>query len=62
VVAEANRDSATAIRLGDPSIGTLRVSGRSGWTDADQVADRLATLFDLEVEKTKPDEITLKKR
>jgi len=62
VVAEANRDSATAIRLGDPSIGTLRVSGRFRVTDADQVADRLATLFDLEVERTKPDEITLRKR
>jgi len=62
VVAEANRDSATAIRLGDPSIGTLRVSGRFRVDDADQVADRLATLFDLEVERTKPDEITLRKR
>jgi transmembrane sensor len=62
VVAEANRDSTTAIRLADPSIGTLRVSGRFRVNDADQVADRLATLFDLEVERTKPDEITLRKR
>ncbi|WP_272799466.1 FecR family protein [Sphingobium sp. AntQ-1] len=62
VVAEANMDSTTAIRLGDPSIGTLRVSGRFRVNDADQVADRLATLFDLEVERTKPDEITLRKR
>ena len=62
VVAEANRDSATAIRLGDPTIGTLRVSGRFRVNDADQVADRLATLFDLDVERTKPDEITLRKR
>lgn len=62
VVAEANSDSATAIRLGDPSIGTLRVSGRFRVNDADQVAERLATLFDLEVERTKPDEITLRKK
>jgi len=62
VVAEASRDSATAIRLGDPSIGSLRVSGRFRVDDAEQVADRLATLFDLEVERTKPNEITLRKR
>jgi len=62
VVAEANTDSATAIRLSDPGIGALRVSGRFRVDDADQVADRLATLFDLEVERTKPDEITLRKR
>jgi transmembrane sensor len=62
VVAEANRDSATSIRLGDPSLGTLRVSGRFRVNDADQVADRLATLFDLDAERTKPDEITLRKK
>ncbi|WP_030539309.1 FecR family protein [Sphingobium sp. DC-2] len=62
VVAEANKDSETAIRLGDPTIGTLRVSGRFRVNDADQVADRLATLFDLDVERTKPDEITLRKK
>ncbi|WP_150293680.1 FecR family protein [Sphingobium estronivorans] len=62
VIAEANRDSATTIHLGDPSIGALRVSGRFRVNDADQVADRLASLFDLDVEKTKPGEITLKRR
>ncbi|GLJ00212.1 FecR family protein [Sphingobium sp. BS19] len=62
VIAEANRDSSTSIRLADPSIGALRVSGRFRVDDADQVADRLATLFDLEVEKTKPNEITLRQR
>lgn len=62
VVAEANRDSATAIRLGDPEIGTLRVSGRFRVDDADQVADRLAVLFDLNVDRTKTDEITLHKK
>ena len=62
VIAEANRDSATTIQLSDPSIGALRVSGRFRVDDADQVADRLATLFDLDVEKTKPGQITLKRR
>ena len=54
--------SATSIRLSDPSLGAVRVSGRFRVNDADQVDERLATLFDLEVEKTKPDEITLRKR
>ena len=62
VIAEANRDSSTSIRLADPSVGALRVSGRFRVDDADQVAERLATLFDLEVEKTKPNEITLRQR
>lgn len=62
VVAEANRDSATSIKLADPGIGALRVSGRFRVDNAGQVADRLAVLFDLDVERTKSDEITLRKR
>lgn len=62
VIAEANRDSSTSIRLADPGIGALRVSGRFRVDNADQVADRLAVLFDLDVERTKSDEITLRKR
>lgn len=62
VIAEANRDSGTSIRLADPGIGALRVSGRFRVDNADQVADRLAVLFDLDVERTKSDEITLRKR
>ncbi|QJR02785.1 hypothetical protein HH800_11680 [Sphingobium yanoikuyae] len=62
VVAEANRDSATSIRLADPGLGALRVSGRFRVDNADQVADRLAVLFDLDVERTRSDEITLRKR
>ena len=62
VVWEANRDSTTSIRLGDPGIGALRVSGRFRVDNADEVADRLAVLFDLDIEHTKSDEITLRKR
>jgi len=62
VVAEANKGSATAIRLSDPSIGTLKVSGRFRIDDADQVAERLAALFDLEAERTRTGEITLRRR
>lgn len=62
VIAEANKDSATSIRLADQDIGALRVSGRFRVDDADQVADRLAVLFDLSAERTKSDEITLSKK
>lgn len=61
VVAEANRGSATSIRLSDPSLGTLKVSGRFRIDDADQVAERLAALFDLEAERTRSGEITLRR-
>lgn len=62
VVAETNEDSATSIRLADPGLGALRVSGRFRVDNANEVADRLAVLFDLDVERTKSDEITLRKR
>lgn len=61
VIAEANQGSATSIRIFDPSIGTLRVSGRFRIDDADQVAERLAALFDLEAERTRTGEITLRR-
>lgn len=61
VIAEANQGSATSIRISDPSIGTLRVSGRFRIDDADQVAERLAALFDLEAERTRTGDITLRR-
>lgn len=58
VVAEANRGSGTRIRVVDPSVGALKVSGRFRVDDPDLVADRLASLFDLQV-KRGPKEILL---
>lgn len=62
VVAEANRGSSTPIKIADPDIGFLKVSGRFHIDDTDQVAERLAVLFDLEAERTKTGEITLRRR
>ncbi|WP_246543310.1 FecR family protein [Novosphingobium profundi] len=61
IIAEANRGSKTAIRIADPAIGALRVSGRFRVDDPEQVADRLATLFDLAIDRTSTGEITLRK-
>jgi len=61
VVAEANRGSSTLIKIADPDIGALKVSGRFHIDDTEQVAERLAALFDLDAERTKSGEITLRR-
>lgn len=60
VIAEANRGSATSIRVVDPAVGALKVSGRFRVDNPERVADRLATLFDLQVDRTHRDEIVLR--
>lgn len=60
VVSEANRDSLTAIRLADPSIGDIKVSGRFRVDSPEQVAGRLASLFDLEAKREAPNMIVLR--
>lgn len=62
VVSETNRDSLTAIRLADPSIGNLKVSGRFRVDSPEQVAGRLASLFDLEAKREAPNMIVLHRR
>ena len=62
VVSETNRDSLTAIRLADPSIGNLKVSGRFRVDSPEQVAGRLASLFDLEAKREAPNMIVLRRR
>jgi transmembrane sensor len=47
----ANRTSARPIRLGDPSLGQRRISGRFRIDDSDLLADRIAALLDLRVER-----------
>lgn len=51
VVDRANRDAARPIRLGDPGLAALRVSGRFDTRDGDRLARDLARLFDLRVER-----------
>lgn len=62
VVSETNRDSLTAIRLADPSIGNFKVSGRFRVDSPEQVAGRLASLFDLEAKHEGPNMIVLRRR
>ena len=59
VVAEANKGSSRPIRFNDPAIGALKVSGRFRIDDPARVADHLATLFDLTIDKSRGDEILL---
>ena len=62
VVTETNRDSLTAIRLADPSIGDIKVSGRFRVDSPEQVAGRLASLFDLEAKREAPNMIVLRRK
>jgi transmembrane sensor len=58
VIARANAQAAVKIRLSDPSLATLRVSGIFRITDGAGLADRLAKLFGLRADH-RPDEVTL---
>lgn len=60
VIAEVRSASGKTIRLSDPSLGQLRVSGRFRIDDSVQVADRLAALFGLEVDSSAAGEVTLR--
>lgn len=60
VIAEAGEASGRTIRLSDPSIGQLRVSGSFRVDDSEQVADRLSALFGLEIEREPSGEMTLR--
>ena len=62
VIAEANRGAAIPIRVADPSVGALKVSGRFRVDNPDKLADRLAALFDLEIDRSRQDEIVLRSR
>lgn len=62
LVAQANRNASTPIRFADPAIGERKVSGRFRIDDAAVLAERLALLFDLVVDRSQPREIVLKPR
>lgn len=59
IVAQANLRSDLTIRLADPAIGDLKVSGRFRIDDPERVAERLASLFNLKAERIGNDEILL---
>jgi len=60
VIAEANKGSTLPIRVADPAVGALKVSGRFRIDEPERVAERLATLFDLEIDRSRSDEIVLR--
>lgn len=51
LVAQANRYAFVPIVIDDPAISELKASGRFHLTDTDSVADNLAKVFDLTVER-----------
>lgn len=52
VIDRANLRAGTPIRLGDPTLAALRVSGRFDTRDGERLARDIARLFDLRVERT----------
>jgi transmembrane sensor len=62
LIAEANRRSSRPIRLKDPAIGRRQLSGRFRIDNSELLADRLAALLDLRVERGDANELLLRAR
>lgn len=62
LLADANRLGGRQIRLADPALGAVRVSGRFSLADPGKLAERLAVLQDLAVDTSDPQQITLRRR
>jgi transmembrane sensor len=60
IVERVNHGAAVSIRLADPAIGDLKVSGRFRIDDSKQVAERLASLFNLKADRIDDKEIMLR--
>lgn len=60
VARAANRYSTVRIVFADPALGDLRVSGAIRIDDARKLADRLALLFDLRVDRSDPAQVVLR--
>jgi len=61
LLARANLYSDRPIQLGDPSLGDLRASGRFRISDPDRLADNLARLFALQVDRSHANAILLER-
>ncbi|WP_342250288.1 FecR family protein [Sphingomonas sp. OTU376] len=61
VVREANRIAAITIKLAEPELGALRVSGRFRIGDTASLANRIAAVFDLRVEQASHEIILTRK-
>lgn len=62
LVALANRGAARPIRLADPALGSVRISGRFRIDDTELLARRLGALFDHGVDTHDPREVVLTAR
>jgi len=62
LVKEANRNASPPLRVEDDRVGRQRVSGRFRIDDTSLLADRLAILFDLTADRSRPGEIVLRSR
>ena len=62
LIAAANPGASRPIRLAEPAIGERRVSGRFRIDDSDLLAERIAALFDLAVDRRDPAELVLRPR
>ncbi len=62
VARAANRYGDVQIELADPAIGNLRVSGTIRIDEPRKLADRLALLFDLRVDRSHPSRLVLRSR
>jgi transmembrane sensor len=62
LVEAANRGSSRPIRIADARTGERRVSGRFRIDDTALLAERLALLFDLRIDRTSPSQIVLGSR
>jgi transmembrane sensor len=62
LVAQANRTASRQIRFADPAIGEREVSGRFRIDDTALLAERLALLFDLAIDRSQAGEIVLRPR
>ena len=60
IVAGTNSHGGVSIRLADPATGELKVSGRFRTEDKALLAERLAALFDLTVDRSDPSVIVLR--
>jgi transmembrane sensor len=62
IVGEANRNAVVPIRLADPAIAQQQMSGRFRIDDTAVLAERLAALLDLVLDRTNPSEIVLRRK
>lgn len=62
LLSTANHNAPVQISLGDPGLGELEVSGVMRINDPDKLADHLAAVLDLNIDRPAPSRIVLRRR